>query len=219
MRSTERAGRTLRPEPLRLGSRRGGRRTPRRSRQGAEPQDRRVHHLGRSTRSVTPTTSMPRTSPELAAGQEAAPAAECSGRSSGKPQPPLSRPLGSLARAGPGPVPRGTRPGHRPRGDGAAARHPLSIGSLDARTASSWPTSRHYRPRDADEDAWLARLAAHLADHDHALSTHRARHRSDEEDEPRSRAAAMAAGGPGASSARSISRAVSCGSSPASEST
>ena len=39
-----------------------------------------------------------------------------------------------------------------------------------------------YEPRDAEEDAWLGRLAAHLAEHDYALSI-TGRHRVDEEDD------------------------------------
>lgn len=39
-----------------------------------------------------------------------------------------------------------------------------------------------YEPRDAEEDAWLGRLAAHLAEHDYALSL-TGRHRVDEEDD------------------------------------
>ncbi len=39
-----------------------------------------------------------------------------------------------------------------------------------------------YEPRDAEEDAWLGRLTAHLAEHDYALSI-TGRHRVDEEDD------------------------------------
>jgi hypothetical protein len=53
---------------------------------------------------------------------------------------------------------------------------------------------------DADEDAWLARLARHLTDHDRLQLTRR--RRQDDEDDA---AMARAGDGPADSSARSIS--------------